>query len=430
MNAQEPPRERARLTTVVVAAAIVTIVVVAALAIARYQATAPASAQASQTPTQLASLSPTNPAGTPTVRPSATPTALPSASRVQNGLGALRGNWIFVGKLVPSRGLPQAEVQIWGAPLEGGSPKLAFSYIVGTAGTPEGNFDNTPYLRRQFSPDGMRIVLSVEGQLVIVDLASGQSRGLGVAGKFPSWSKDGAQIAFLYEKPVQQVVPPEIALGVIPATGGVPREIAVASNPRQSAEWSPDGSMLLLSQANGAAVVDVASGRIVRRLSAVASGSASFAQWRATRPQIVLGSYGCDQGNAKIAALDSALAQERTLLDSGEPCASVNLRDPRWNPAIADEVLFVITHMTPGSEATGHTAHILDTGSGRDRDLGLAAYEATWTWDGGGVAYIAKAATAPYGNAVRLWSRNGSADRELLITTSGEYFFSIASVAY
>src|SRR4029077_20209388 len=69
-----------------------------------------------------------------------------------------------------------------------------------SGGIPEAVLDNAPYLRRQFSPDGREFVVSIGAQLVIIDLPAGQARPLGIAGYFPSWSKDGSQIAYLAEK--------------------------------------------------------------------------------------------------------------------------------------------------------------------------------------------------------------------------------------
>lgn len=412
-------------------ATLVAVVVVTALGIAREAATNPALSQASPslaasaTPSSSALGSPT-PAATSSASPSPDPT--PVATPGGSGLGTLRGNWLFVGKFVPSETLPQAQVEIWGLPLESGTPKLVFAYTVGTAGIPEATFDNTPYLRRQFSPDGTKLVLSIRGQLTIVDLASGQSRLLGVTGKFPSWSKDGSQIAFLAEKPVQ---PSQVALSVVSAVGGTPRELGIVGVPSRSAEWSPDGSLLLASSQNGTAVIEVASGRVLRQFAAVAGGGASYVQWRATQPQLALAGYGCDRGNVTLVALDDAQAPARTLFDGGAGCDRADVRDPRWNPANPTEVLFVTTQMTPGTMPFGYRLRILDAATGQSSDVGVNAYEATWTWDGASVAYLAKApAVTAYGSAVILRSRAGSTERELLRASGDDSFFSIASVAY
>jgi hypothetical protein len=332
---------------------------------------------------------------------------------------------------VPYPHLIWAEVQIWAIPLEAGTPRLAFAYDVSLGGVPEAIFDNTPYLRRQFSPDGTRVVVSVGGELMVVDITTGQVRSLGVSGFFPSWSKDGSRIAFVFFLPVDQIVPPEEAIGVIPVNGGPVKEIARVGYSRQAVEWSPDGSMVLVAQTGGMAVVDAASGRLIRRLTAVASYGSSFAHWRGATPQIAGATGGCDPSqNTMVISLVDATAPVRTLLDTGERCPALAIQDPRWNPVAANELLYVATRANPGAMPSEYRVHLLDAASGRDTMLGLSAYEATWTWDGAAIAYVAKSATGFFGDSVRLWRRDGSGERTLLTDTENASLFSIASLSY
>lgn len=373
-------------------------------------------------PTEIAASSPTatEPRPSPTIDPAAIVTASP--------LGALRGNWIFAGKYVRHPELPQARVEVWAIPVADGAPRLAFAYTVATVGL--GPMDTTPYLRRLFSPDGRRMVVSVNGALVLVDLEAGRAQSLGVGGQFPSWSKDGSHIALTYHKPVEQVVPPGTAVGVVPITGGSVREMGVTDSPHLSVEWSADGSMLLLPQSEGVAVVDVATARVVRRLARTTPAASSFAHWRAQRPAIAIGGYACELGSASIAVLDD-LQQEPRFVNTGRRCPEMNLSDPRWNPANANELLYVQTRHAPGAEASGHAAYIVDLATGRDVALGLSAYEATWTSDGRQVVYI-RAAPRPLfaGQTVRIWSRADGRERALLTATGTDVFFSVASVSY
>lgn len=332
-------------------------------------------------------------------------------------------------KTVPGPRNIRAEVQIWAIPLDGRAPKLAFAYDVSLGGAPEAIFDNTPYLRRQFSPDGTRMVVSVEGRLVVVDLVTGQSKHLGVTGYLPSWSKDGARIAFLFETPVGAVVPPEGAIGVIPADGGPVTQIAVVGYARQSVEWSPDGSMLMLAQPDGIAIVEAASGRVVRRIAEISEASSSFAHWRARTPQLVISVTGCERATTRVIAIETPTTAPRTLVDTGERCAPLNLRDPRWNPA-GDEILYVSARASAGAPPNEYRTHVVEAASGRDTVLPLIAWEATWTWDGAQVAYIARGVDFSYGPAVRLWRRDGSGERDVLNAGDGEAFFSLASLSY
>lgn len=406
--------------------------VVAAIALVSC-VTPPAGSAVSPTPsTATTSANPTAREPTPTASSVAlpSPSAAPQSTGVRaNPLGRLTGNWLFVGKQVPDEHNIRAEVQIWAIPLDGGTPKFAFGYQASLGGAPEAIFDNTPYLRRQFSPDGTRVVVSVDAKLVVVDLVTGQSRALGVSGFLPSWSKDGSKIAFLFETPVGNVVPPEDAIGVIPAAGGPVRQVAVVGYARHSVEWSPDGSMFMLAQPDGIAIVDIASARILRRIAEVAEAGSSFVHWRAKIPQLAVSVTGCEQATTRMIALDSAVGALSTVLDTGERCAALNIRDPRWSP-VADELLFVTARATPGVESSDYRTHIVDLASGKDTLLPLAAYEATWTWDGAQIAYIARGGNRTYGNSVRLWRRDGRGEQELLTATGSDLFFSIASLSY
>lgn len=369
--------------------------------------------------------------------PSASPIAGPSRSPDPSGgirahaLGRLTGNWIFVGKQVPYPHLIWAEIQIWAIPLDAGTPRLAFAYDVSLGGVPEAIFDNTPYLRRQFSPDGTRMAVSVGGELMVVDITSGQVRPLGVSGYFPAWSKDGSRIAFVFFLPAGQVSVPEEAIGVVPAGGGPVIDIAHVGYSRQTVEWSPDGSMVIVPQADGMALVDAVNGRLIRRLTTIASTGSSFAYWRAATPQIAAATGGCDAAQtATVIGLADATAQQRTLLDTGEHCPTLSIQDPRWNPVGGNELLYVATRANPGAMPNEYRVHLLDTGSGRDTTLGLSAYEATWTWDGAAIAYLAKSSTGFFGDSVRVWRRDGSGERVLLSDTDNASLFSIASLSY
>jgi hypothetical protein len=408
---------------------------VVAIAVLGSCAPPPAGAVGSPTPPpSVSSASRVEPTPTTSRTSTTTPFPLPSTEPQPTGvranaLGRLTGNWLFVGKQVPGAHNIRAEVQIWAIPLDGGAPKFAFGYEVPLGGVPEAIFDNTPYLRRQFSPDGARVVISVNAELVVIDLVTGQTKSLGVTGFFPSWSKDGSRIAFLFQTPVGTVVPPEGAIGVIPAGGGPVKQMAVVGYARQSVEWSPDGSMFMLAQPGGLTIVDAASGRVIRQIAEISEAGSSFAHWRTKTPQIAISVTGCERATTRVIALDSATSAPRALFDSGERCAPLNLRDPRWNP-VADELLFVSARALGGFPANEYRTHLLDATSGKDTVLPLLAWEATWTWDGAQVAYIARGAGSSYGDSVRLWRRDGGGQREVLNATGDDSFFSIASLSY
>lgn len=388
-----------------------------------------ASAISSATPEVVAPIASPSPASFPSPTPTSR-SAHPDEGVRTHALGTLAGDWIFVGKQVPYPDNIWAEVEIWAIPLDTGRPRIALAYDVSLGGIPEAIFDNTPRLRRQFSPDGTRVVVSLNGALVVVDLQTGARQPLGVSGYFPAWSKDGSRIAYVSYLPVAQVVPPEQAIFIVPAGGGTEREVARVGYAGQAVEWSPDGSTVIVALQNGIAFVDVTSGRVLRRLTKVASG-VSFASWRSAVPQIAIASGACDQtSTTKLIALDDAGASERTLLDTGEPCPAIGLQDPRWNPGSHTELLYVATRANLGAMPHEYRAHILNTTSGRDTTLSFDAYEATWTWQGDAVVYVRRAATGFFGDSVRVWRRDGSGERVLFEDTANAKLFAVASLRY
>ena len=279
------------------------------------------------------------------------------------------------------------------------------------------------------------MVFSIDGQLVVIDLATGQAKRLFldlfehrwnlVQGLYPSWSKDGSQIAFIFAEAINFAG----RIGVVPAAGGSPRELAGEISAGNSLEWSPDGSRILFIRPGGdaafMAIMDVASGH-VHGLPELAGSSSP---WRARSPELAIAIQYCTEGQvgpgkqAKIVTIDVGTDSVRTLVDVADPCA-VGLGGLRWNPAVPDELLYI------AAGVNNFETHVLNIATGKDTRLPISAYEATWTWDGSAVAYLAKSPGSSLGSAVRVWKRDGSGETELRRATDGEAFFSIASVNY
>lgn len=90
------------------------------------------------------------------------------------------------------------------------------------------------------SPDGSRVVYAASEGLVVVDIASGQDKALGVNGYNPRWSPDGARIAF-----VSADVPNVFAISV---DGTNLRQVTKqATGLTYVAGWSPDGSQVYVT---------------------------------------------------------------------------------------------------------------------------------------------------------------------------------------
>jgi TolB protein len=101
-----------------------------------------------------------------------------------------------------------------------------------------------------WSPDGTHIVVSRRDttpatQLVVLDLGGGPATALtdgATDATLPSWSPDGATIAFASGG----------GLATVPATGGTPQALPVpAGTVNGGPSWSPDGSMLAFVDAGG-----------------------------------------------------------------------------------------------------------------------------------------------------------------------------------
>jgi len=431
----------------------VALLVIACTAGPSERPSAPATASSAVSPGPTVAVS-----STPAPTASASSAAEPLSTVHTTALGQLTGNWLFYGVQIPRPERNRIEIQIVAVPVGGGAAKtvVAFDAAIPT----QGIFDNTPYLRRQFSPDGKRMVFSIDGQLVVIDLVTGRATRLGARGFHPSWSTDGSQIAFIVEPSVARhwpVLP--AAIGVVPAAGGSPRELVVVGYQGQSVEWSPDGSRFLFPDSYNAAdasviaTMEVASGRISRRDEEVSSTPTSFAHWRAASPQLAIASSWCgprrpwwprDVGTPfRFVAIDKKSTGSPIRLVVGTPPLSATsecdfeLRDPRWNPAVADELLYIEAH---GNDSTAAVLNITVRGpcsaipvcGGTITWLPISAYEATWTSDGSAVAYLLKSPGSSFGSALRVWNRDGSGETELRRANGaiGEAFFSIASVSY
>ena len=300
-------------------------------------------------------------------------------------------------------------------------------------GIPEAPLDNDPYLRRQFSPDGRQIVISTTSAgLAIVDLPSGRARQLGVAGQFPSWSKDGSSIAYIADvsHPDPQVAVPERAIWVVPLAGGSPREVVGVGYSSTSPEWSPDGSLLVAQLRDGVALIDVANAREVPGGRIPFALTMTGAHWHAGGTGLAVTLIRRDDTQVitydRSTGVTSFVAQFPRPFDPS-PCGcpqGLVPRDPRWSPAGTAELLFVLV-----DEKTGRAEpNILDTESGRRSALPVDAAEATWSSDGRQIIYIARGQTR--GGALRAYDRASGADRDLVAPPNDAAQLSVASVSY
>ncbi|HEY3218917.1 MAG TPA: hypothetical protein VGK15_07505 [Candidatus Limnocylindria bacterium] len=397
-----------------------------ALALAACSPTPPIAESPSPKPTETALATA---AATATLA-AASPSAVAPASGISaNALGPLTGNWIFFPQWVPNAANTRARLEVWGiAPND--QQRLAFSYEVSLGGVPEAMIDNAPYLRRQFSPDGRQIAVStLSDGLVVVDLVSGQTRGLGTAGFFPSWSKDGKTIAYIndvaHADPQRGVQ--DHAIWVVPAAGGTPRELVNVGSSSTSPEWSGDSRLLMAQLADGVGLVDVASGREVPGGRIPFALTTTGAHWPggSARATVTL----IRRDDTQIVMYDDAARVTGFLQQFARPHESgpgLVPRDPRWNPTGNGEVLFVLLD----EKANRTEADVLDTHSGQRSRIVGDVEQATWSSDGTKIVYVARVQQGLPG-AVRVYDRITGTDRELVARMGpNNYRPSIVSVAY
>ena len=114
-----------------------------------------------------------------------------------------------------------------------------------------GNFNSTTFAPR-FSPDGQRIVLSLDESgatsLMEVDLRSRQTRRLTQSGAIdtgPSYSPDGRQIVFESDRQSGQQI------WVMNADGSNQRRISVGEGRYSTPVWSPRGDLIAFTKQSG-----------------------------------------------------------------------------------------------------------------------------------------------------------------------------------
>ena len=175
-------------------------------------------------------------------------------------------------------------------PLGAGEPRwspdgtrIAFSAPVDPAAT-EGE-DDAARARRANAPvvaggldyqaDGMGLLRSIRLQVHVADAATGEVRRL-TAGRQhaldPSWSPDGATVAYLAKQEGTSDLEAEAAVHLVDTTGGEPRVVAFAGGYAGSARFAPDGRSLVVAGHLGAPrgharlyVVDLATGEASER---------------------------------------------------------------------------------------------------------------------------------------------------------------------
>ncbi len=142
---------------------------------------------------------------------------------------------------------------IWRVPVDGADPtEIPFTVNAEVAVGPEVKFEypieDTPtFTARQIrdavpSPDGRKLAFTALDQLYVMDLPNGTPRRLTnrqVGEYYPTWSPDGASIAYVTWDDNQGHIMR------VRAVGGTPRQLTQVSAYYQQTAWSPDGNRIV-----------------------------------------------------------------------------------------------------------------------------------------------------------------------------------------
>ena len=381
------------------------------------------------TPSPTPSLLPTQVAASPTRSPSSVPF---QALQVP----ALHGDWAFAVKFG----------ELWAIPVAGGAAVQVARYIdrIDQTITYPGLTLPANELRRQLTPDGHRLVLSVgedvaggpRYRLALIDLERGTLAQVvrDDANLIrPAISPDGTKIAYVRRLSTASSEPGALGddgLWVVNADGTGARRLAPGADGLFTwiFGWTADGKGLIfdsLEWSAGPLVIDIASGNrtlvggfVPREWLTLGS---DFALRTKGSPSLVAGlSSKAFQGEYSLVVADRAGGTERTLVAEGN--TFFLLGAPRWNPR-TDEILY--RHVMRLNQMEFFVADL--TGAHTRIPLAVRPYLADWTSDGAGIVYLSQDNTpqdfsrvgASLARAVRIAKRDGSADRELFSFSGG-----------
>ncbi|MGH3079047.1 MAG: TolB family protein, partial [Gaiellaceae bacterium] len=122
----------------------------------------------------------------------------------------------------------------------------AFLYTMNADGSrPRFLFEASDMCCPDFSPDGRRIALSVNGEIYVVN-TDGRGRRLVSGAGFntsPSWSPDGRRIVFDSDRDED-----DWEIFVVPAGGGPALQLTDNEVDDEWPDWSPDGKLVAFSR--------------------------------------------------------------------------------------------------------------------------------------------------------------------------------------
>ncbi len=388
-------------------------------------------------------------------------------------LGPLHGEIAWVSRLASNPNTPGpagnrslATYELWAMPLDGSTPRMAVRYqsaVTGAVvvpsgsgpGTSVGGRRDTNVLRRQFSPDGRRIVLSVaanadvlDQELRVIDLETGAIAipipgssfpGAAPIDVNPAWSPDGARIAFVK----LSATGASGELWVMNADGGAATRIwtgcsaclpsseliHVATAAPRVYGWLPGSQRIAMDPATSGpgayAVVDL-NGQVSPSGDFVVT-SVDPASWGSASQMFVVGARQAGLPADRSQILQGAGPEQHSLQVIADVTVNpydntvTGVRDPRWDPQGSAALIYL--------ESGVQGAFVLADVSARTSKLlsGRVAY-ADWMSNGDVIVTLeVHPATAPL--SVYVYQRDGRL-RAQLPGIAGYVLTDLAARAY
>lgn len=316
------------------------------------------------------------------------PTASPAPSTPASAsarVASLTGDWIYLLNKVDAPICEEHEV--WAVRPDGTSAHRILHYVPLTS-CPLGGFGiGRTDLRRQLSPDGRTLLLTMElaanstgavhPGIGAVDVVSGRVTPLSPDPAWvelePSWSPDGREIAFTRVPAGGR----DRQLWTMHADGARRRRLPTGANGLLFG-FTPDGRFVCFWDA-GYACLDLASGDVRRFSGDLQPGgnwTVSAGSWRTASPRFV-GAF--IDASPRIDVADAPGSGQRTI-------ARAFASDPRWRPG-SDEILY---------QSRTDLWLVALGGDPRQISAGLAVGRAEWSPDGDQIfAVVADTAQAP-----------------------------------